>query len=66
MNPTNRVARGAGFVLLGGLGSLALAFPLFGALGYLAMAALALMGLAGAWRVSRDQSVRPNSRTIQS
>jgi hypothetical protein len=32
VNPTKRVVRGAGFVLLGGLGSLALLFPLFGAL----------------------------------
>lgn len=31
-----RLARGAGFLLLGGLGSLALVFPLFGALGYFA------------------------------
>jgi hypothetical protein len=31
-----RLARGAGFVLLGGLGSLALTFPLFGALAYVA------------------------------
>jgi hypothetical protein len=30
-----RLARGAGFVALGGLGSLALTFPLFGALGYM-------------------------------
>jgi len=37
------VARGAGFVLLGGLGSLALAFPLFGALGYLAALLLPLL-----------------------
>jgi hypothetical protein len=29
-----RLARGAGLVLLGGLGSLALTFPLFGALAY--------------------------------
>lgn len=43
MNPTKRVARGAGFILLGGLGSLALTFPLFGALGYIAGLLLPLL-----------------------
>lgn len=38
-----RLARGAGFVLLGGLGSLALTFPLFGALGYFGSLFLALL-----------------------
>jgi len=38
-----RLARGAGFVVLGGLGSLALTFPLFGALGYLAGPLLPLL-----------------------
>jgi hypothetical protein len=43
VNPTKRVVRGAGFVLLGGLGSLALLFPLFGALAYFAVPLLALL-----------------------
>ncbi len=38
-----RLARGAGFLLLGGFGSLALAFPLFGTLGYLAAPLLPLL-----------------------
>jgi hypothetical protein len=37
------VARGAGFLLLGGLGSLALLFPLFGALAYFAALLLPLL-----------------------
>lgn len=37
------MARGAGFLLLGGLGSLALLFPLFGALAYFAALLLPLL-----------------------
>jgi hypothetical protein len=43
VNPTKRVVRGAGFVLVGGLGSLALLFPLFGALAYFAALLLPLL-----------------------
>jgi hypothetical protein len=38
-----RLARGAGFVLVGGLGSLALTFPLFGALAYIGSLFLPLL-----------------------